>query len=184
MPAAAIPEKAMPEEKEIKPQPVSTISSSPSYTSYQPGAQFIQDRLQSREHEEKLFIPAASSRKTSFRALFIGSVAACLLLGGVIIGLLISNDKQSSGQDELNNLVKQIQQREAAKKQGSDEAQSVPTVPVQQAVISQSEEALPAKPEDQKTDENNIAKSVVNKEPIAEEKSNQAKTAEIPNKRC
>jgi len=52
-----------------------------------------------------------SSRRN--RKLIIRSlVAACLLLGGVVIGLAISYSRQQNSNKDLENLVKSIQERE------------------------------------------------------------------------
>lgn len=109
------PEKEMPVIAEKNSIPVTKQSA---YSSFQPAPSFMQDRLQPQSPEEKLFIPV---KKNSARSFITGAVAACLLLGGVIIGLLISNSKQSTEKKQLSALVKQIQQREAEKKQVLDQ---------------------------------------------------------------
>jgi hypothetical protein len=52
-------------------------------------------------------------RKTrSMRPVMLGLVAACILLFGVIIGLYISNMRQQSENQDLENMVKRIQERD------------------------------------------------------------------------
>lgn len=86
------------------------------YTSYKQNNQFLSDRIAPVVQEEKLYIPPATTTRTT-RNIFIGAVAVCLLLGGIIIGLLISGNKVSQEQRELSARIKQIQERENAKKE-------------------------------------------------------------------
>jgi len=132
MPAAVSDKPAQPE-KEVNQQPVVPAATTvPSYTSFQQTPQFIQDRIQSQE--EKLYIRPA---KTTPRSYFMGAVAACLLLGGIVIGLLISNRNQSPELEQVQNRFKQIQQDKETKKQ----EQSLP--PAQFT----NEEVTPSQPE-------------------------------------
>lgn len=85
------------------------------YTSYKQNNQFLSDRIAPVVQEEKLYIPPATTTRTT-RNIFIGAVAVCLLLGGIIIGLLISGNKVSQEQRELSARIKQIQERENAKR--------------------------------------------------------------------
>ena len=101
----------------------------------------------------------------------MGAIAACLLLGGVVIGLLISNRTQSPELEQVENRFKQIQQDKEAKKQ----EQSLPPAQLttEEVAPTQPEQLVPERKEEIKSDnENNpIAKTVVNKEPRIEDKT-------------
>ena len=101
------------------------INQAPAYASFQQTSQFITDRLRPDTQDEKLYIPSVG-KKNSTRAIFTGAVAACLLFGGIIIGLLISNGKQSQEQQQLNERLSQIKQRNTDKKQMTDLPVTIP----------------------------------------------------------
>ena len=77
---------------------------------------YSQDRMETHKIPGEQQTSYPNSKRYRVRSLFMGAVAASLLLGGVIIGLLISNSKQSEKQDQLNSIVKQIKERESSKK--------------------------------------------------------------------
>ncbi len=154
-------------EREIKQQPtVIAATTVPSYTSFQQTPQFIQDRIQTQE--DKLYIKQG---KTTPRSYFMGAVAASLLLGGIVIGLLISNAKQSPELQQVENRFNQLQQEKEAKKQD----QSLPPSQItnQEVAPSEPEQLVPERKEEVKSDNDNtsIAKTVVNKEPRVEDKA-------------
>jgi hypothetical protein len=72
------------------------------------------------QYEEKIpaipFSPSRRNRRNIHGGKLVmqGLVAACLILGGIVIGLLISN-RELKQQQDLDNIVKQIQEREKAK---------------------------------------------------------------------
>ncbi len=171
---AAVSDKPVQAEKEITQQPVITAttattasSAAPSYTSFQQTPQFIQDRIQSQE--EKLYIRQG---KTTPRSYFMGAVAACLLLGGIVIGLLISHSNQSPELQQVENRFKQLQQDKEAKKQ---EPITTPAqLTTQDPLPTQPEQSVPETKEEIKSENDNnnsIVKTVVNKEPRIEEKT-------------
>jgi len=166
---AAIADKPIQEEKEINQQPVvttTTASATPSYASFQQTPQFIQDRMEPQE--EKLYVRPG---KTTPRSYFMGAVAACLLLGGIVIGLLISHSNQSPELQQVESRFKQLQQDKEAKKQ---EPITTPAqLTTQDPVPTQPEQSAPETKEEIKSDNDNnpIAKTVVNKEPRIEEKT-------------
>ncbi len=165
---AAVADKPAQAEKEINQQPVvPATTTAPSYSSFQQTPQFIQDRIQPQQ--EKLYIRPG---KTTPRSYFMGAVAACLLLGGIVIGLLISNANQSPEQQQVENRFKQLQQDKEAKKQEPITAPAQLTT--QDLVPTQPDQSVPETKEEIKSDNNNnnpIAKTVVNKEPRIEEKT-------------
>jgi hypothetical protein len=100
----------------------------------------------------------------------MGAVAASLLLGGIVIGLLISNTKQSPELQQVENRFNQLQQEKEAKKQ----EQSLPSqITNQEVAPTQPEQLVPESKEEVKSDNDNtsIAKTVVNKEPRVEDKT-------------
>ncbi|MBC7850820.1 MAG: hypothetical protein H7Y31_13850 [Chitinophagaceae bacterium] len=125
------------------------------YESYQKTEGFSNANSQNSTYSDRLNIPPAKQRAGSSRYLLGGAIAACLILGGVIIGLLISSNKQSSGRDELQALVKQIQAKQAATK----EAVPVPPTSTVQQSISEST-LLPVNPVQ---GQENIGQAVVSK---------------------
>ncbi len=170
---AAVADKPIQAEKEISQQPVvtaTTASAAPTYTSFQQTPQFIQDRMQ--PEQEKLYI---SPGKTTPRSYFMGAVAACLLLGGIVIGLLISHTNQSPELQQVESRFKQLQQDKEAKKQ---EPITTPAqLTTQDPLPAQPEQPAPETKEEIKSenDNNPIAKTVVNKEPRVEEKTPESK---------
>lgn len=74
-------------------------------------------------------------RKSSARPVMFSLVAACLLLFGVIIGLYINNNKQQSQNKALEDLVKQIQERELSRQA------SAPVTPVQEPAVNEMQQA-------------------------------------------
>jgi len=86
----------------------------PTYTSFKQSQQFLADHAQRTVTDETLYIAPARQKNTT-RAFMLGAFAACLLLGGVIIGLLISNNQQSQQNEQLNAGLKKIQDRNAGK---------------------------------------------------------------------
>jgi len=163
----AVSDKPAQTEREIHQQPViPAATASPSYTSFQQTPQFIQDRIQTQE--EKLYIKQG---KTTPRSYFMGAVAASLLLGGIVIGLLISNNNQSTELQQVGNRFNQLQQEKEAKKQ----EQSLPPSQLtnQEEAPTQPEQMVPETKEEVKSDNENtsIAKTAVNKEPRVEDKS-------------
>lgn len=54
-------------------------------------------------------------QRNQMTLLFRGAIAACLILGGVVIGLLISYSRQSPDHRQLDRLVQQMQQKENTK---------------------------------------------------------------------
>lgn len=76
-------------------------------------------------------------RKTrSMRPLMLGLVAACILLFGVIIGLYISNMRQQSQNQDLENLVKQIQERDRVRNTSTPlQPQNQPAQELQQPAV-------------------------------------------------
>ena len=123
----------------------SSLSNQSSYSSFQQTAHFIQDRLQPEAIEERFF-GQKSSKNNSPKNIFMGAVAACLLLGGVIIGLLISNGKQSEQQQQLATLVNQIKDRENSKKQKAE----LSTVPITDQSNELKTQTIPENIADQK----------------------------------
>lgn len=95
---------------------MATPSPAGTYTNYKQNNQFLSDHIDPVVKEEKLYMGPAKTTGTT-RNIFIGAVAACLLLGGIIIGLLISGNKVSQEQRELSARIRQIQERENAKKE-------------------------------------------------------------------
>lgn len=75
-------------------------------------------------------------RKRSSRPALIGLIAACFLMFGVIIGLYISNMNQQGKNKELENLVRQIQERENIRNT------SAPVTPQQEQPQEMSQSAL------------------------------------------
>lgn len=138
----------------------------PSYASFQQTNQFITDRLRPESQDEKLFIPSIG-KKSSTRAIFTGAVAACLLFGGIIIGLLISNGNQSLEQQQINERLSQIKQRNTDKKQMTDQPVTIP----QPIVNDPSKEPEPINQDEQKSSQVAI-NSVSNKEAEASRKNN------------
>ena len=64
------------------------------------------------QQEEKL-APVTAHKSSSSSKWFLRSIAAaCLVLGGIIIGLVISNSRQQKDNAALDQVVKQIQERE------------------------------------------------------------------------
>lgn len=74
-------------------------------------------------------------RKSSARPVMFSLIAACLLLFGVIIGLYINNNKQQSQNKALEDLVKQIQEREISRQT------SAPVTPVQEPTVNEMQQA-------------------------------------------
>lgn len=71
--------------------------------------------------EEKLapiMLPGTNNHRLLMRSI----AAACLLLGGVIIGLVISNNRQQKDSAALDQLVKQIQERDKKNQLSAQEA--------------------------------------------------------------
>ena len=67
--------------------------------------------------------PASPKQKTSLtQNAFRWTIAACLLLGGILIGLSISYNKQSSNISQMNAIIRQIQQREKQQSAQHNEA--------------------------------------------------------------
>lgn len=80
----------------------------------------IVDRNHPRQ-EEKLahnLLPGTNNHRLLMRSI----AAACLLLGGVIIGLVISNNRQQKDSAALDQLVKQIQERDKRNQLPTQEA--------------------------------------------------------------
>lgn len=88
--------------------------------------------LYSQLHENQRARPR---RKSSARPVMFSLVAACLLLFGVIIGLYINNNKQQSQNKVLEDLVKQIQERELNRQT------SAPVTPVQEPAVNEMQQA-------------------------------------------
>lgn len=65
--------------------------------------------------QEETLAPVIRQSNKSNRLLMRSIAAACLVLGGIIIGLVISNSRQQKNTAELDLLVKQIQEREKRK---------------------------------------------------------------------
>ncbi len=145
-------------EKVVTERNPTPVNQPPSYASFQQTNQFITDRLQPHALDEKLYLPSVG-KKNSTRAIFTGAVAACLLFGGIIIGLLISNGKQSQEQHQLNERLSQIKQRNTDKKQTADQ----PVATAQQIFSNPSTELEPDNQDEQKRDQETM-KRVVNKE--------------------
>lgn len=76
-------------------------------------------------YQEAQPVPVQIPARHNSRLLMRSMAAACLLLGGVIIGLVISNNRQQRNNAALEQLVKQIQEREA-KRQPASQADPVP----------------------------------------------------------
>lgn len=79
---------------------------------------------------------ARPKRKSSARPVMFSLVAACLLLSGVIIGLYINNKNQQTQNQKLEDLVKQIQQREINRQTAA------PVTPVQEPVVEEMQQAV------------------------------------------
>lgn len=90
-------------------------------------------------------------RNSSSKLLMRSIVAACLVLGGIIIGLAISNSRQQKNQAALDQLVKQIQERERRNQLAiKTVAPSTPnTAHNSQATTSQQPETVAAPPAEQ-----------------------------------
>ena len=163
---ASIADKPVQAEKEIQQPLAATATTAPSYTSFQQTPKFIQDRIEPQQ--EKLYIRPG---KTTPRSYFMGAAAACLLLGGIVIGLLISNRSQSPELQQVENRFKQLQQDKEAKKQGQSIAPAQLTT--EEVAPIQPEQLVPERKEEVKTDNesSSIAKTVVNKEPRIEDKT-------------
>ena len=70
--------------------------------------------------------PAIATTNRKWYPLIIRvSLAASLLLGGVIIGLLISNNRQAADHEKLNQLVKAIQEKQNSDHPAANNAYSV-----------------------------------------------------------
>jgi hypothetical protein len=112
-------------------------------------------------------LPVSRNPKTFMRAI----AAICLLMGGIIIGLIISNSRQKTSAAELDNLVKRIQERSQAQKAGY-----IPPVVVD----------APDETTNQPRPENNLPAqtevSQENKKPATAIKSKQAVTEPADNK--
>jgi hypothetical protein len=80
------------------------------------------------QQEETLAPVKKQSNKRNNRLLMRGIAAACLVLGGIIIGLVISNSRQQKNTAELDLLVKQIQEREKRKEAAAQNV--IPAAPV------------------------------------------------------
>ena len=153
-------------EKEIIEKNTFPVNPAPSYASFQQTNQFITDRLRPDSQDEKLFIPSIG-KKNSTRGIFTGAVAACLLFGGIIIGLLISNGKQSQEKQQLSERLSKIKQRNTDKKQMTDQPVTIP----QPIVNDPSKEPEPVNNEEQKSSQVAI-NSESNKEVEASTKNN------------
>lgn len=105
------------------PQPIQEQKPNPSYPHYQDSPQFVNDRL--KEQADTLYI-APKTQKNTARVFLTSAVAVCLLLGGVIIGLLISNSKQTPEQEQLNARLQQIKDRNSGKTVVSPPVQEMP----------------------------------------------------------
>jgi hypothetical protein len=158
-------------EKEMK-AAAAAQSPTPTYTSFKQSERFLADRPQAAVKEETLYVPQPAKRN-SLRTFTTAAVAACLLLGGVIIGLVISNNKQSADQEKLNSIVKQIQERKtngATTPVQTDAQQQPPSTPL--VTPSDNNVSSPVtNPDDTKGNDNNanagdreIARQAVNKE--------------------
>lgn len=73
---------------------------------------------------EQLNMPAVGHRSRA--RIMTGLVAACLLLFGVVIGLAISNYRQSTQSKALEDLVRNIQEREKNKQVNPPAQQTIP----------------------------------------------------------
>src|SRR5215471_15717077 len=74
----------------------------------------------SQRIEPTALLKEETTREKSNRKLIIRSlVAACLVLGGVIIGLAISYNRQQTNKQDLERLVKSIEDREKRNQQGT-----------------------------------------------------------------
>ena len=75
------------------------------------------------EQKEPVYLEKTAPRSDKNQVFIRAAVAICLLLGGVVIGLAISNSKQSAQQELLNKLVKQkIEQSQQASPATSNKA--------------------------------------------------------------
>ncbi len=93
-----------------KEEPLPVVPMSDSYPDELP-AEDLYTQLQSAAKKNHKSVRGRSS----MRPVMLGLMAACLLLVGVIIGLYISGSKDHSQQKALDDLVKQIQEREQQK---------------------------------------------------------------------
>lgn len=192
--APAVPKQVIKEEEaRYMPQPVAekpspkeviaekSIASYPSYNAgYSSNTSLVNDRLQSSKEDDNIYV--APKRRNTARVFLTSAVAACLLLGGVIIGLLISNNKQSPEQEQINARLQQIKDRNA----GKIDPASIVAPPTQAPAAEQTvltdntidqpkNNELPSTPDNEANNEsNNIAKNAVSKEPIVN--SNQTST--------
>ncbi|NII26865.1 DUF4339 domain-containing protein [Pseudoflavitalea sp. X16] len=78
--------------------------------------------------QEETLAPVIKQSNKSNRILMRSIAAACLVLGGIIIGLVISNSRQQKNNAELDLLVKQIQEREKRKEAATQNV--IPPAPV------------------------------------------------------
>ncbi|MBO9635396.1 MAG: DUF4339 domain-containing protein [Chitinophagaceae bacterium] len=87
--------------------------------------------------EEKVpVIPARSSRKHVL--LMRGIVAACLLLGGIVIGMALTySNRRSANQEALDQLVQRLQEREAQRQAMPLQASDKPELPPSQSQIAE-----------------------------------------------
>lgn len=174
-PAKAEPVATVLEQKpEVKPVPSSAIDSPRQVNSVKAVNEFVNDRLNTIPASEAVYPSQMPKRNTAM--LFLRTaVAACLILGGVIIGLLISKTKQSPEQEQLNARLQQIKDRNAGKTEPSPTQQLDSPLPMQPVASNGQVDALSSelKTGEANTSENrgsnadNIAKTAVIKEPAS-----------------
>lgn len=101
--------------------------------------------------QEETLAPVIRQNGKDNRILMRSIAAACLVLGGIVIGLVISNSRQQKNNAELDLLVKQIQEREKRKETATQNLPSAAPVntPAQSDTVP-AEEPVYTTPEDDK----------------------------------
>lgn len=96
---------------------------------------------QNHSHKADQMAPAVRYRPVSNKLVMRSIAAACLLLVGVIIGLMISNNSQRRDNEALDQLVKQIQERDRKKREAAQFAVASTSKVTDQPIT---DEAVPA----------------------------------------
>ncbi|NML23933.1 hypothetical protein HHL16_23835 [Pseudoflavitalea sp. G-6-1-2] len=98
--------------------PVTTKSAQTSHTTQSGKAASFSTLINTKSNqEEKAPVIPINASARNHRMMMRGIVAACLLLGGIVIGMALTYSKQNSGdQAALDELVLRLQQRDAQQK--------------------------------------------------------------------
>ncbi|WP_276483115.1 hypothetical protein [Paraflavitalea pollutisoli] len=98
---------------------------------------------QNHPHTDDQLAPVINIRRDNSKLVMRSITAACLLLVGVIIGLMISNSRQQRDNTALDQLVKQIQERDRQKREVAQYAVTTTGEAIAQPIT---DEAVPAEP--------------------------------------